>query len=390
MIHSPFFQQQAISMAERQAAALLSNPSRAPADMVVAQAAQLIMDCVQYLNLPTLAVRVALDLHEQVARWAAWGPWARALDALLALPDHAYPVDARLHVLLGRSQAAREVGDHPTAITTAAAALHLADAHGDQAVRALARNVVGLAAFHGDDLERARAAFHDAYLLGHEHLAPLKLGHITMNLGVIAEQQGRFAEAHAYLDRALGYYHMQDSPVHVAKARCNRANVHRKQGLRDQAISELQAACALLHTIDAHYEYALATNDLGYAYLQAGHYVYAEEAFHEAHHRFETIHALRGQALVMSNLAELYVTTRQWPRAERALHDARTLATACVQPVLVAAIDVDAGRMAHAQGDVERAKRLWATAVAVQETRGAAHAAEQTRQLLATILRNDI
>ncbi len=87
-------------------------------------------------------------------------------------------------------------------------------------------------------------------------------------------------------------------------------------------------------------------------------------------------------------MAELYVTTRQWSQTERTLHAARALALACDKLVLVAAIDVDAGRMAYAQGDAPGAHQLWSTALDVQEARGAASAAQQTRQLLATILQH--
>lgn len=382
MMTNPFFQEHAKHMAQRQAQALLHDPVRGTAATVVAHAVQLILDCVQYLQLPALAVEVAFGLHEQVERWAAWGLWARALDALLMLPNDAYPIDARIRLLHTRNHAACELGDYSTAATVAERALWLAEVHGDQTLLALSLHELAVAAYYGDELLVAQTYWMRAYQMMVVHLKPNVLGHIAMNLGLIAEHQGRLDDALHMFEQAYQYYQTDHNLFYLVKLQNNMANVYRAQGRREHAVEILRAAYATAQAIGAVYECGLITNTTGYVYLELEQYAAAHAAFLLAKRSFDQIGSLSGTALVLSNMAELYVTTAQWQPAAATLHEARELATLCHKPLLVAAVDVDDGRMLAAHGDDEQARRLWEQALAVQEAKGALHAAHHTRTLI--------
>jgi tetratricopeptide (TPR) repeat protein len=380
-----FFQQQAVQMAHVQAGYLLRNVSRLSAETAVSYAVHLINDCVHHLDLPTLALQVALGLHPVIERWAAWESWAAALDTLLALGDQAYPVSDRIRLLHDRNHAACELGDCATATAIATTALELAEALGDQTLIALSLHELALAAYHYDDFGTAQTYWERAYAFGHAHVPPVKVGHICMNLGLIAEQRGFFAKAYRRFDQAHNYYHSQNDRHSLARVQCNIANVQRKEGRLEDAATLLQLAGTTLHQIGARYEYALAANNLGYVYLAGERYAQALQAFQLALHTFEAIGALSEKALVLSNMAELYVTTAAWDQAVPRLQEARELAVACGKPLLVAAISVDEGRMLAARGDYDAARQVWEGALAVQEAKGAWHAAQHTRQLLDTL-----
>jgi tetratricopeptide (TPR) repeat protein len=380
-----FYHRQAAVMARTQASYLLSNTIDLPAEMVVTQAVRLVRDCVHYLNIPALAVEVALGLHLVVERWTAWTAWSEALDTLLHLSQDAYPISDRIHLLHNRNHAACEVGDVATAILSAKTALQLAEAHDDKVLIALSLHELALAEYHRDDLVPAQQHWRHAYRLGCALLPPVKIGHMCMNLGLIAVAQGQFEEAYQRYAQAQHYYHSVNDGVHVAKVQCNIASVQRREGRWADAIRTLQAACTTLREADAPYAYALAENDLGYTYLASSNFDYALSAFHTAMHVFDKVRSLDGQALVLSNIAELYVTTAQWQQAEATLQDARELAVLCGRPLLIAAIDVDRGRMYAAQGEYDTARQLWQDGLAVQVAKGALYEVQQTRQLLNTL-----
>ncbi len=377
------FHNHALQMAHTQADYLVHNMAQLPADIVVPQAAQLILDCVYHLHLPALAVNVALQSQSIVERWAVWTAWMNALDVLLALPEATYAIGDRIHLLHHRNHLACDLGDHATATTVAQTALRLAQALGDHVLIALSLHEVALAAYSGDDLRNAQAYWARAY--DTRSLVPQKVAHVSMNLGLIAEQQGRFEEALHYFGQALHYYQVQHDLLHVAKVQGNIGNVQVKQGAYEQAIATFGLAATALYSLGTYYEYALNQNSIGYGYLSGGWYDQAQAVFIFAIQTFDKIGSLSGKALALSNLGELYVTTQQWPQAETTLREAQELALACAKPLLGAAIDVDRGRMLAAHGNTEAARQVWQSALTVQEAKGALQAAQHTRQLLASL-----
>lgn len=372
----------ALAMAQRQAAYLLQDDPHRKADNTVSLATQLIIDYVHHLHQPALAVTVALELHPVVERWSAWGPWAAALDALLALDEHAYGVADRIRLLHCRNHIACELGDFATAATSSETALHLAEAQNDQTLVALSLHERALAAYHYDDVLVAQTYWERAYATAQAHLPLVKLAHVSMNLGLIAEQQGRFESALHYFEQAQHQYETLQDIFFLAKVQQNIGNIQRKQGQIEQSIVTLQMVCNVFHALGALHEYGLAQNNIGYAYLEMAWYEEARAALVIALQTFDSIGGLNGKALALSNLAELYVTTQQWQQAATTIRAAHELAAACDKPLLIAAVDVDYGRMLAAQGNVEGAQQVWSSALAVQEAKGALHAAQHTRQLI--------
>jgi tetratricopeptide (TPR) repeat protein len=382
MMEREFFRAQAIKMAEIQSSCLLRSLEQLVPEIAVSQALGLIRDYVRHLDQPAHAVSFALRFHLLIERWAAWSTWADALDIVLAAPTADTSVPDLIRLLNCRSQAARELGDETTALSRANQAYDLAEKQQDLGLIATSLNKLGLIAFRRDKLDLAQQHWERAYALGAALLPAGELGHITMNLGLVAVTQHRFQAADDYFQLALGYYQSQHDVVSIAKVQCNIADLRSKEGQLEGIEPIVLAARQTLKTIGAHYDYAMVENDIGYLYLKLGDFDRAHQAFQSALRVLEQIGSLVGQARVLSNLAELYVTHRMWTAAEPTLLEARRLAALCNKPLFIAAVDVDRGRMLAMRGNPWAAQRLLERALAIQEQKRAYAAAQNTRRLL--------
>lgn len=380
MMEREYFQTQAKDMAHILADHLLQTKELS--DKALAQAAELIKDCVWYLEQSALAVKLALDLHPLVERRAKWSGWATALDTILRNFDQDEADVNYIRLLHNRSQVARELGDYAKAAETARDALHISESQNNPALIATSLNKLGLVQFEQDNLSNARDYLEAAYGLGRGFCSDLELGHICMNLGYILGHQRQFEDAHHYFDQALMYYNTYGDQLHVAKVYCNVANLLQRAGHLEKVPSMLVVALNTFEELGARYEYAQAKNDLGYVLLQLEQFEQARQAFELALKIFDELGVISSKALVLSNLAEMYVSTRQWDKAQVALDGARELAVVCHKPLLVAAINVDQGRMLLAQGDYLCARQIWEEAYATQLAKGARTAAQQTQHLL--------
>jgi tetratricopeptide (TPR) repeat protein len=195
-------------------------------------------------------------------------------------------------------------------------------------------------------------------------------------------QQAAFSAAEAHFRQALAHYMAAEDEFHIAKVQCNIAVLPSEQQKLGDVPAALLEARSVFQRLEARYDYGLAENDVGYTYLHLGRFAEAETAFQAALQTFRQIGSLNKYALALSNLAELYVTSADWSRAVPTLTEARELALVCERPLLVAAVDVDRGRMLLAQGDEAGASAAWQAALAVQRAKGAWSAARYTEQLL--------
>ncbi|MBV9790742.1 MAG: hypothetical protein JOZ51_21290, partial [Chloroflexi bacterium] len=346
-----FFRGRATKMAARQSAYLLRPSEPLTPELAVPQAVTLLQDYVRHLNQPISAVTFALAFHPLVERWAAWASWVDALDMVIDIAaEHSSPLDI-IHLLNIRSQAARELGDDITAFQAADQALQLAEAQQDPGVIATSLNKLGLIAFKRDDLDVARQSWERAYAQGANLLPATELGHITMNLGLVAVAQHRYQAADDYFQVALHYYQTHHDAISIAKIQCNIADLRSRQEQLDGIEAIVLTARETLKIIGAHYDYAMVENDIGCLYLKLEDFDRAHQAFQSALHVLEQVGSLVGQARVLSNLAELYVTYKQWPAAETTLKEAQRLAEICHKPLFIAAVKVDHGRMLDMRGD---------------------------------------
>jgi tetratricopeptide (TPR) repeat protein len=378
-----FFRAQAGKMAQKQVHYLLEAPERLSVETSLSQAVGLIRDCVRHLGLPDLAIRLALEFHPAVERWAAWAFWVTALDLVVPLAREEGRPDAR--ILLCRSQAARELGDYAMARELAVEARDLAEARQEKALLAMALNKIGMIAWRRHQLPEAREALEEAYRHGRDLLEPVELGHIQLNLGIVAVHQDRLAEARSLFNQALAHYKAASDSLHVAKVQCNLADLLRRQGDLRQAVSTIEPALKILRDMGAVYSYGLAENDRGYILLSLQDYDRAREAFETALETLRQVGAVRRQAWVLSNIVELYVTMGEWGQAEATIREARTIATLADLRWILANIDVDEGRMLAARGYPDQARAVWERALAIQIAENYLVGARQTRDLLATL-----
>jgi len=326
-----------------------------------------------------------LDFHGLVDRWSSWGLWATALDMAMSVSQIAGTIADQIRLLNYRSQAARELGKYQEALDYATQALRLAKRGAEPILLAISLNKIGLARLAHDELPAAQTYLEQAYTSGSDCLPPLELGHICMNLGLVAMRRGYLSDADTFFRKALDYYQTGDDAVCIAKALCSLVDIKRRAGSLTSIPQELLRAREIFHQFGVRYESGLAENDIGCIYLALGKFDQARQTFEAAIEISEHIGTITLKARVLSNLGELYVTHSEWDAAARTLEEARRLALLCEKPLLVATIDVDRGRLLLAQGNREGAQRLWQEALTVQEMQGADGAAQYTQQLLDTI-----
>lgn len=384
MMNREFFQRLALQMACRQEQHLLREQQLFPIPDLH-NATNLVRDYLGPLRRPLRAIDFALAFQPVVERWASWGIWAGLLDDVLAISEQYATPQQRIRLLNNRSQAARELQDDATALATANDALHLAMTQQDHTLEATALNKLGLALHRQDNLAAAQHHWEQAHTRGMGLLAPLELGHISMNLGLIAVQQQRYTDAHTLFEQALKYYTEQDDQLHIAKVHCNMADLLSRQDQLDAVPSTLLAARDLFKQRDVRFSYGLAENDIGCIHLSLDNCELADHAFHAALATFEEIGAITAQARVLSNVVALHVKREEWTQAERCGQRAIQLAELAAKPLLVATIKLDQGRIFAAAGNWRQARQLWEEALHVQLERDAHAAAQKTQQLLDTI-----
>lgn len=385
MMDRESFQRLALKMACTQEGYLLREQQRLVPTPNLHNAINLVHDYLGPLRQPLRAISFALAFHPIVERWAAWGAWASVLDDVLAVSERYVTPQQRIQLLNNRSQAARELQDDATALTTAHDALRLAIQQQDSTLEATALNKLGLALHRQDNLRAAQHHWEQAYRVGMELLAPLELGHISMNLGLIAVQQQRFTDAHALFQQALRYYTEQDDQLHIARVHCNIADLLSRQNQLETVPLTLLAARDLFKQRNVRFSYGLAENDIGCIYLSLGNCELADQAFQAALAIFEEMGAITAQARVLSNVVALHLMYEDWHRAELCSRRALHLAELAAKPLLVATIKLDQGRIFAAWGNWRQARQLWKEALHVQLERDAHAAAQKTRELLGSI-----
>jgi tetratricopeptide (TPR) repeat protein len=375
-------QAQAIRMAYIQADYLLGEREHVAPNILLSQAVRLVNDCIRHLNEPLLAIKVALNFHSKVQQWASWAGWDAALDLVLEVNRPSLTTEDQIRLLNHLSQTARELGDYAIATERATVALQLAQVENNPALIALTLNKLGMIELKRDNLVAAQSYLKDALKFGQDLLPNLELGHICLNLGVIAVSQGAFTDGYRYFEQALAYYEMEHDALHLTKVQCNIVDLQRRQGHFRAAPKTLLAALDVFEGMNARYECALTRNDLGCAYLSLRQFEPALAAFQAAVEEFEQLGDLGATARIRANIVELLVTAQRWDDATTAIGEARRLATICEKPLLLARIAVDEGQMLAALGKYQEARRAWEEALAIQTAKQVHLAAQYTQQLI--------
>jgi DNA-binding SARP family transcriptional activator len=196
-------------------------------------------------------------------------------------------------------------------------------------------HLIGAAAFHSGDLERAAEAFSDVAV----HGAPAEQLAARNNLGALAGIRGDFDEALQHHEQAL--------------------TIARELGQRPVIAGIL--------------------NNLGATSERTARYEKAARSFEEAARLFAAVDDPQGGATAWANAADVLLKQGRYRHCGEALHEARQLSAALTAPALTCRIELLAGLLQQNKADYPAALALLGSALAT--------ATEMQNERLSAIIR---
>ncbi len=377
-----YFPVRAREMAALHAKWLMSDRLEHTPEAILVQVVDLIKDCVQYLDRPDLAITLALHFQPSLERWATWGLWSTALDAALTASRQIAEPLTEIRLLNHRSEAHRGCHQYEQASTLALQALDLAHAHHQTELIAMSLNQLGRIAYGQDQLNLAREYWEQAYRIGEGTCSAIELGRMTVNVAVVAIDQRQFEEAEQYINLAMHYFQRVGDRGWVAIARSTSATLRYVQGQTWDAIRVWLATSEIFQATGNQHAQASDEHALGCALLRLGEWDAAREHLLTAMSIFERLGSLVDKVSTMSSLIKLYVSMGKWEQAEAMMPEARKLAFMADKPLVVAELDVEAGRMLLTRADIAGARQAWERGQALQQGVGAWEAARNTQALI--------
>ncbi|MEJ8635640.1 AfsR/SARP family transcriptional regulator [Streptomyces sp. MS2.AVA.5] len=201
--------------------------------------------------------------------------------------------------------------------------------------------------------------------------------------GIIAFNQGRYAEAEEHLRRAREGSRADGNRPGEASALCNLSRIQLSMGRVSQAISLAEQGVEIYDHIGHTLRLANARYALGVALTEAGRHADALEQLLEALERFETNRQRLWEGTTYFRIAQAHLSARRPARA--AQHAEQALAIGCIGGDRTRAnVLITLGRALSALGQADRARACWREALTLHEQTGAAEA-EEVRGLLSPL-----
>jgi tetratricopeptide (TPR) repeat protein len=153
--------------------------------------------------------------------------------------------------------------------------------------------------------------------------------HIRLMQGLLATQQGRFAEVQAHLDGALAVYVAEENPYHIAVCQRGLAMLNRRLGRYEAALALAGQALATFEELGHAVAVGRVQHAIGVIYHAWNRYDDAFAAYEAALARYEAADLRHEQISVRTNLALILEARGAYhaalDRQERALQDSRAL-----------------------------------------------------------------
>ena len=305
---------------------------------------------------------------------------------------------ARLEHEVGNLRAAlswaEQQGESETGLRLAAALWRFWDARGDLSEgRGWLERLLAL------DEQRGRAA------------APSERAKALHGVGVLAQAQGDYQHAAAFLTQSLSLSREASDKQGIANALGSLGNVASDQGDYARAAALLEESLALSRELEDRQGIATTLNNLGNVAMEQGDYARATRLYEESLTLRQALLDAQGVASVLSNLGDAALHQGDYTRAtalleesltlSRRLGDRRSSAIALINlgdtarrrgdavqararyvesltlsramgDKWLAAYNLEGlAAVSHTRGQAERAARLWGTAAALRETIGA-------------------
>ncbi|MFI1397599.1 AfsR/SARP family transcriptional regulator [Streptomyces sp. NPDC020681] len=201
--------------------------------------------------------------------------------------------------------------------------------------------------------------------------------------GIIAFNQGRYAEAEEHLRRAIAGSRADKNRPLEASAVCNLSRIQLSMGRTSQAIELAEQGVDIYDGIGHTLRLGNARYALGVALTQAGRHTEALEQLLDALESFETNRQRLWEGTTLFRIAQAHLAAHRPARA--AQHAEQALAIGCIGGDRTRAnVLITLGRALDSLGQADRARACWREALTLHEQSGAAEAAE-ARELLAPL-----
>ncbi|MFF1694689.1 BTAD domain-containing putative transcriptional regulator [Streptomyces sp. NPDC058257] len=201
--------------------------------------------------------------------------------------------------------------------------------------------------------------------------------------GIIALNQGRYADADEHLLRAIDGARADKSRPNEASALCNLSRMHLFMGHTSRAIDLAQQGIDIYDRIGHTLRLANAQYALGIALTQAGRHAEAMEQLGEALHKFETNRQRLWEGTAHFRIAQAHLSAES--SAQAAQHAEQALAIGCIGGDRTRAhVLTTLGKALSRLGQTDRARACWHESLSLYEQCGAAEA-DAVRKLLAPL-----
>jgi tetratricopeptide (TPR) repeat protein len=191
----------------------------------------------------------------------------------------------------------------------------------------LANTFNHLAIHHGLNFrnDSARIHFERAVLLMAE--APKRQSVIARNLGLVLKDLGEFDRARDEFKRALAIHESLGDQRQIAMDHCAIANLHAARHEIKEAVTAFNQGLQRFDLADerARISYWIEQCNLGFIYVDAGQYAFAEQLFRSSSEGLLENGRRAQGVLALTNLVNVLLFQSKWDEAQRVLDDIHRL-----------------------------------------------------------------
>ncbi|GAA2061182.1 transcriptional regulator AfsR [Streptomyces albiaxialis] len=220
-----------------------------------------------------------------------------------------------------------------------------------------------------------------AGILGSSLNDPISSSYALNDQGIVANYQGRHAEAERFLSRALEAFRSYDNEIAETSALCNLSRSNTELGRLDTAISLAEQALTIHDRLDVSFRRANVLYALGIALVQASRLAEAEGHFRNALDIFKLSRQRMWEGMAHFRLAEVSLAAGRPAEAAALAEQSLAILRTIGGPWRRANALTLLGRALEAIGQHRRAQACWREALARYEEIGAGEAHE-VRELL--------
>ena len=240
--------------------------------------------------------------------------------------------------------------------------------HPTAPVRALALAWTGEFAWRQGDLAHAQALASESLARFQDLADPSGQAFAHLVLGTITNDLGDYPRARAYFEASLALYRDVDDRAMAAWALYDLGQVARHQDDAKEATALLEESLRLFRETGNEAGIDAALGSLGWVLMQQGDYARAQALLEESLRRLRELGDRTGMVLPLGRLGWLEFERGNYREASRLLREGLVLAHELGRKQYIVAWIEGLAAVATAEGEAQRAARLFGAAAALRDT----------------------